>query len=117
MIDAHITELLEEWVTDRSPLWRRALDARALERQQALTAARRAAGRKGAARRAELRAANPAPHGFAAMTPERRREVASRGGKAAHASGNAHQWTPEEALAAGKKGALRGWTSKRGAGA
>lgn len=42
--------------------------------------------------------------GFAAMTPERQRSVASMGGKAAHALGRAHQWTSAEATAAGKKG-------------
>lgn len=42
--------------------------------------------------------------GFAAMTPEKQREIASRGGKAAHASGHAHQWTVETAAAAGRKG-------------
>lgn len=44
--------------------------------------------------------------GFASMTPERRREIASMGAKKAHANGNAHKWTPEEARAAGKKGGL-----------
>lgn len=41
--------------------------------------------------------------GFAAMKPEVRREIASKGGRAAHASGRAHQFTPEEARAAGRK--------------
>lgn len=35
------------------------------------------------------------------MNPERQREIASRGGRAAHKAGNAHQFTPEEARAAG----------------
>ena len=42
--------------------------------------------------------------GFAAMNPERQREIASEGGKAAHLSGNAHEFTSEEARAAGRKG-------------
>lgn len=42
--------------------------------------------------------------GFASMTPEKRREIAMKGGKAAHAKGTAHQWTREEAQAAGRKG-------------
>lgn len=42
--------------------------------------------------------------GFASMSPERVRELARMGGKAAHASGHAHQFTHEEAVAAGKKG-------------
>jgi general stress protein YciG len=45
----------------------------------------------------------PRPRGFAAMDPQRQREIASLGGKAAHASGHAHQYTSEEARAAGKK--------------
>jgi uncharacterized protein len=36
--------------------------------------------------------------------PERQREIASMGGKAAHASGNAHEWNSETAREAGKKG-------------
>jgi len=45
--------------------------------------------------------------GLAAMSPERRREIASKGGRTSQARGTAHQWTPEEASAAGKKGSLR----------
>lgn len=41
--------------------------------------------------------------GFAGMDPARQREIASEGGKAAHASGNAHEFTSEEARAAGSK--------------
>lgn len=42
--------------------------------------------------------------GFAAMDPKRQREIASQGGKAAHQSGNAHEFTSEEAREAGRKG-------------
>ena len=42
--------------------------------------------------------------GFAAMTLEQRRELASRGGKAAHAAGTAYTFSSEVAAAAGKKG-------------
>ena len=42
--------------------------------------------------------------GFASMSPEKKREIASKGGKAAHAMGTAHTWTSEEAKAAGRKG-------------
>ncbi|HLK56399.1 MAG TPA: KGG domain-containing protein [Chthonomonadaceae bacterium] len=42
--------------------------------------------------------------GFAAMSEEKQREIAGRGGKASHASGHAHTFTPEEAREAGKKG-------------
>ena len=41
--------------------------------------------------------------GFAAMSPEKKREIAGMGGRAAHATGRAHQFTTEEARAAGKK--------------
>lgn len=42
--------------------------------------------------------------GFAAMDPERQRQIAREGGRAAHMQGVAHQWTSEEARAAGRKG-------------
>ncbi|HEV7331835.1 MAG TPA: KGG domain-containing protein [Flavisolibacter sp.] len=42
--------------------------------------------------------------GFAAMSPERQREIASQGGRAAHQQGVAHEWSTEEAREAGKKG-------------
>ncbi|MFB9991379.1 KGG domain-containing protein [Deinococcus oregonensis] len=42
--------------------------------------------------------------GFAGMDPEQRREMASQRGKAAHESGNAHEFTTEEAREAGRKG-------------
>lgn len=42
--------------------------------------------------------------GFASMNPEKQREIASKGGKAAHAKGTAHEFTPEEAREAGRKG-------------
>lgn len=44
--------------------------------------------------------------GFASMTPEKRREIARLGGKAAHEKGRAHQFTPNEAREAGRKGGL-----------
>jgi uncharacterized protein len=47
------------------------------------------------------------PRGLAAMSPERRREIASKGGRTSQARGTAHQWTAEEASAAGKKGSAR----------
>ncbi len=42
--------------------------------------------------------------GFAAMDPEKQREIASKGGKAAHAKGTAHEFNSKEAAAAGRKG-------------
>lgn len=42
--------------------------------------------------------------GFASMSPEQQREIASKGGQAAHRQGVAHEWTSEEARIAGRKG-------------
>ncbi|AVQ06787.1 TPA: general stress protein [Xanthomonas vasicola pv. zeae] len=42
--------------------------------------------------------------GFASMDEDKQREIASKGGKAAHESGNAHEFSSEEAREAGKKG-------------
>ena len=42
--------------------------------------------------------------GFAVMDPARQREIASKGGKAAHEKGTAHRWSEQEAKEAGRKG-------------
>jgi general stress protein YciG len=42
--------------------------------------------------------------GFASMDPQKQREIASKGGKAAHAKGTAHEFSSEEARQAGSKG-------------
>lgn len=42
--------------------------------------------------------------GFASMDPQRQREIASEGGRAAHRQGVAHEWSSEEAREAGRKG-------------
>src|ERR1700749_2272608 len=42
--------------------------------------------------------------GFASMSPEKQREIASKGGRAAHEKGTAHEWTTDEARSAGRKG-------------
>lgn len=42
--------------------------------------------------------------GFASMSKEKQAEIASKGGKAAHEKGTAHQFTTNEAREAGKKG-------------
>lgn len=42
--------------------------------------------------------------GFASMDPARQREIASKGGRAAHAKGTAHEWSTDEARRAGRKG-------------
>jgi general stress protein YciG len=44
--------------------------------------------------------------GFASMSPEKQREIASKGGRAAHSKGTAHEWTSEEARSAGRKGGM-----------
>jgi general stress protein YciG len=46
------------------------------------------------------------PRGFAAMSPEKVRDIASKGGKAAHVAGTAHQFTSDEARDAGRKGGV-----------
>ena len=46
----------------------------------------------------------PELRGFALLTPERRKEVASSGGKTSQSRGTAHKWNAEEASLAGKKG-------------
>lgn len=56
-----------------------------------------AKGRMGTGERKERR-------GFASMSPEKQREIASKGGRAAHQKGTAHEWTSEEARSAGRKG-------------
>jgi uncharacterized protein len=47
------------------------------------------------------------PKGFGSLTPERRREISSAGGKAAHAAGTAHRFSSQEAKAAGRIGGLK----------
>jgi len=42
--------------------------------------------------------------GFASMDPEKQRQIASKGGKAAHQKGSAHEFNSQEARMAGKKG-------------
>lgn len=42
--------------------------------------------------------------GFACMDGEKQRVIASKGGRAAHAKGTAHEWSSDEARMAGKKG-------------
>jgi general stress protein YciG len=38
------------------------------------------------------------------MSAEKQREIASKGGRAAHQKGTAHEWTVDEARSAGRKG-------------
>jgi general stress protein YciG len=46
------------------------------------------------------------PRGFAAMDRKKVSEIASKGGKAAHAAGTAHQFSSDEARNAGRKGGV-----------
>ena len=46
------------------------------------------------------------PRGFAAMDRSKVSEIASKGGKAAHAAGTAHQFSSDEARSAGRKGGV-----------
>jgi general stress protein YciG len=63
------------------------------------------------ATRAANRVGTKSRRGFAAMSPETQRRIASEGGKASHASGRGHRFTAEEARDAGRKGGL---VSRRG---
>ena len=47
-----------------------------------------------------------ADRGFASMDRTKQREIASKGGRAAHQKGTAHEWTREEAREAGRKGGI-----------
>lgn len=51
--------------------------------------------------------ANTRNRGFASMNSERQREIARKGGKAAHEKGTAHEFTSDEAREAGRKGGER----------
>ena len=44
--------------------------------------------------------------GFASMDRSKQRDIASKGGKAAHQKGTAHEWTSEEAREAGRRGGM-----------
>ena len=58
-------------------------------------------GNKGNNQGGNKQSGDTSNRGFASMDPERQREIASEGGRAAHASGNAHEFTSEEARRAG----------------
>lgn len=51
--------------------------------------------------------------GFASMDRMKQRDIASKGGKAAHQKGTAHEWTSEEARNAGRKGGLASHKRRR----
>jgi uncharacterized protein len=54
-----------------------------------------------------MQSSNTRSRGFASMNPEKQREIARKGGKAAHEKGTAHEFTADEARAAGRKGGER----------
>lgn len=47
------------------------------------------------------------------MDRAKQREIASKGGKAAHQKGTAHEWTSEEAREAGRKGGMASHRRRR----
>jgi hypothetical protein len=55
---------------------------------------------------------NKRGRGFAGMDENKQREIARKGGKAAHEKGTAHQFTSEEARAAGRKGGQNSSSNK-----
>jgi general stress protein YciG len=52
--------------------------------------------------------------GFASMDREKQREIASKGGRAAHMQGTAHEWSSDEAREAGRKGGAASRGSRNG---
>ncbi|MES2757058.1 MAG: KGG domain-containing protein [Pseudomonadota bacterium] len=61
-------------------------------------------GGKGATTGGSAQKSGPAKRGFAAMDQNQQREIASKGGQAAHQKGTAHEFDSEEARRAGQKG-------------
>ena len=59
---------------------------------------------QGSTKQADARQSGAVNRGFASMDPQRQREIASVGGKAAHQRGTAHEFTSQEARDAGSKG-------------
>ena len=78
-------------------MWWRAAGNRGPKPSESETMTDAAKGRNMSGERKERR-------GFASMSPEKQREIASKGGRAAHQKGTAHEWTSEEARSAGRKG-------------
>ena len=57
--------------------------------------------------------------GFSSMDKQKQKEIASKGGKAAHEKGTAHEFNSEEARIAGRKGGMaraQQWSEGNGAG-
>jgi general stress protein YciG len=63
-------------------------------------------GQNAQATTSNAEAPRPRRRGFAAMDRDRVKQIASKGGRAAHAAGTAHQFSSDEARVAGKKGGM-----------
>ena len=61
-------------------------------------------GRRSSGHTSSAKRSGTSNRGFASMDRDRQREIASKGGRAAHAKGTAHEWTADEARVAGRKG-------------
>ena len=55
----------------------------------------------------------PGERGFASMDPEKQKEIARKGGRAAHEKGTAHEFSSEEAKEAGRKGGRKSHSGKQ----
>src|SRR5918992_6186758 len=73
----------------------------AADRERPREVANESRGSSGGSARARGGRSN---RGFASMDPNKQREIASKGGRAAHAKGTAHEFNSEEARDAGRKG-------------
>jgi general stress protein YciG len=67
-------------------------------------AGNKSGGSAGNAQKGSSGNGTPAKRGFAAMDEAQQREIASKGGQAAHQKGTAHEFDSEEARRAGQKG-------------
>jgi general stress protein YciG len=74
---------------------------------------RKGAGREILTSRREEDKVAKEDRGFASMDRAKQREIASKGGKAAHQKGTAHEWTSEEARDAGRKGGIASHRRRR----
>ena len=63
----------------------------------------KASSNKSADRASGNRQSDTSSRGFASMDPDKQREIASEGGRAAHEKGTAHEFTSEEARRAGSQ--------------
>jgi general stress protein YciG len=70
-------------------------------KERTMASSNQGGGNKEGGNKGNSQSGDTSNRGFASMDPERQREIASEGGRAAHASGNAHEFTSEEARKAG----------------